>query len=209
MFVDTYSYGQLIPVPEFPESATDALEALKSSQAEFGICRRCYEMSYGAPSDSDLHRRIAIMSVGGIGNEILDDSNEHALAELGAAWAPECHVHNGVGTAVCIDPADVDPDVLADMIHVAEYFDDYPVLDEQDYSDREFEAFVECFDDESRFIEWRAGLSLDLDRDHPAYAAASEYAVENYLGYSDPGYISREHVAESWRAAGVDIPDEL
>ena len=47
MFTDTYSYGQLVPVPEFPESATDALDALKSSQAEFGICRRCYDMSYG------------------------------------------------------------------------------------------------------------------------------------------------------------------
>ncbi len=202
MFVDTYSYGSPIPMPEFPESAANALEALKSSRAEFSICYRCYDMSYGTPADSDLDRRIAIMSIGGLVNGILDDSNEHALAELGAAWAPECHVHTGVGTAVCIDPADVDPDVLADMIYTAEHFADYPVLDEQDYSERELDAFVECFNDESWFI-------YDLDRDHPAYVAASDYAVENYLGYSDPGYISREHVAESWRAAGVDIPDEF
>ena len=205
MFTDTYSYGQLIPVPEFPESATDALEALKSSRADFGICHRCYEMSYGAPADSDLDRRIAIMSIGGISNQILDDSNEHALAELGEGWGPECHVHNGVGTAVCIDPADVDADVLADMIYVAEQFADYPVLDEQDYSDREFEAFVECFNSESWYMGLRAELFPELDTDHPAHAAALNYALGNYMGYSDPGYISEEHVAESWHAAGVEF----
>ena len=205
MFTDTYSYGQLIPMPKFPESATEALETLKSSRAEFGICRRCYDMSYGAPADSDLHRRIAIMSVGGIGNEILDDSNEHALAELGAAWAPECHVHNGVGTTVCIDPADVDPDVLTDMIYTAERFADYPMLDESDYSQRELECFVECFNSESWYMGLRAELFPELDTDHPAHAAALGYALENYLGYSDPGYISEEHVAESWHAVGVEF----
>ena len=114
-------------------------------------------------------------------------------------------MHNGVGTAVCIDPANVDPNVLTDMIYTAEHFADYPMLDDQDYSDREFEAFVECFKDESWYMGLRAELLPELDTDRPAYAAALEYALENYLGYSNPGYISDEHVAESWHAVGVEF----
>ena len=91
------------------------------------------------------------------------------------------------------------------MIYTAEQFADYPVLDDQDYSDREFEAFVECFNSESWYMGLRAELLPELDTDHPAHAAALEYALENYMGYSDPGYISEEHVAESWHAVGVEF----
>ena len=79
------------------------------------------------------------------------------------------------------------------------------MLDEQDYSDREFVAFVECFNSESWYMGLRAELFPELDTDHPAHVAALNYALENYLGYSDPGYISEEHVAESWHAVGVEF----
>lgn len=79
------------------------------------------------------------------------------------------------------------------------------VLDESDYSERELECFVECFNSESWYMGLRAELFPELDTDHPAYAAALDYALENYLGDPDPSYISDEHIAESWHAAGVEL----
>lgn len=198
-FITNYSYGRAIPTPEWPESAREAIDALTGARAEFGICRNCYDMSYGTrgTEDDNLNRRIAIMSIGGIGNEILDDSNEYALEQLGEAWSPESHTHSGVGTTVCIDPADVDPDILADMIRTAEHFAEYPVLDESDYSERELAAFRDCFDWETTGED---AHGVELGKDHPAYARAGEIAM-GYMGNSEAGSISAEHVAACWDSA--------
>lgn len=196
-----YTYGSIIPTPEYPNSAAEALDMLEAAHADFGTCPKCYDMTYGRPSNDENYRRVAVFSIGGVCNEILDDSNESAIQSLAEAWAPDVYVHNGVGTTVCIDPATVDIDILADIIRTAEAFEDYPLLDESDYSEREFIAFQECFTWESRMIDHEP----TLDSDHPAWRAATEYAMEYYYGYSDPGHIDRNDVIESWRAAGVEL----
>lgn len=197
-----YTYGHVIPTPDYPDSAREALDMLSVARADFGICHKCYDMTYGTSADHENRRRVAMFAIGGICNEILDDSNESALQSLAESWGYDAHVHSGVGTVVCVDPAEVDLDTLADMISTAEGFADYPVFDESDYSERENAAFVECFAWESRMVPHEP----TLDAEHPAYSAALAHAMSNYYGHSDSGHISREHVVQSWRAAGVDIP---
>ena len=46
-------------------------------------------------------------------------------------------------------------------------------------------------------------VGVQLDSDHPGYAAAGEIAMNVFYGMSDPGHISREHVIECWEEAGV------
>jgi hypothetical protein len=199
----SHAYGAIIPTPEWPDSASEAISALSSSRAPFGLCAECFRSSlgtYGTHSET-LARRVTILSAGALGGDILDKSNAHALSEAGAAWGPDAYVHhNGATVSICVDPAEVNPDALADMIHVAELFAEYPVLDESDYSERELREFEECFALESSALGTARGSEIDYDSQHPAWREATGRAME-YLGHSDPGYISPENVAACWDAA--------
>jgi len=163
--------------------------------------------------------RVIVISAGGGLGEILDDSNGATLYAMSEGW--ETHdmgeddssslyssvqnewpiiTHHGMYnyTAVCVDPEQIRAETLADIIETAEAFQEYPVLDESDYSEREFTEFVEEFDNTSRW-------TLDIPQpvaEHPLYIKATEYAMEHFYGYSDPGYISTEHVKECWTQAG-------
>ena len=195
----TYSPIYAHHVAGDPLPAGDNADAFNFSRTQFQACREC------EPGES-----IEILSIGLFGGDILDYSNSHALIARAELWYPWVHVHNGASTAACMtiaDMEDVPSDIVADVVQFRENFGDYPVIDEDDYSRREYEEFCETFDYKSSLLD-DLTTGDALDQTHPSYDHAIEYAIECYLGYSDPGYVSREHVIESWRAAGVEIEAE-
>lgn len=196
---------------EIPAGASEEhWNLLEIARADFTPCPH---WSHDSDRWAD-NPRVMVMSAGGGIGDILDESNAYALTALAEGWeeiAPEViYVHHGMydWTYVCISLQHLQSleeegtDLLASIISTAEHFDDYPVLDESDYSEREWNAFAECFGDES------ARIMGDDYGDHPLFFQAAEYAQEHYLGYSDPGYISEEHVRESWTTVGAEIPTD-
>jgi len=190
------------------------ISALSESRADYPVC--------GHDSHYPEYRHVVLISTGGGIGSILDASNGAALTALyeaweladreaddAPAWGPResspLAIHHGFydHATVCADPLRVAPSVLALIIDAAERYAEYPLLDESDYSARELEEFTQCFADESFRVH------PSLDESHPLYADALRVATENYLGYSDAGYISRQHVIASWVDAadsGADSP---
>jgi hypothetical protein len=172
---------------------------------------------------SHVTGRVIVINAGGSGGDILSDSNGATLYSMAEGWENmdmgeddssslyssvknewPIITHHGMYNyiAVCVDPDQIRADTLADIISTAEHFQEHPVLDESDYSEREFTEFVEEFD-------W-ASVMLDIESpvaEHSLYIKASDYAMSNYYGHSDPGYISTEHVRECWVQAGYKFPD--
>lgn len=150
--------------------------------------------------DHDHGSQIVIMEAGSYGGDILDESNSHALRELETGWqnfetdagevSPYGAIdwHTGLGNYiwVCINPELVPRDILVDMIGTRESFDDYPVLDESDYSEREWKAWNEALESE-----------IESDWDDSYRQAIAEWVTENYYGYSDPGYVSPDWIKEA------------
>ena len=182
-------------------------QSLQDSNVEFAACSdsRC---------ESGDASRIVIMEAGSYGGDILDDSNGAALQVLHDEWAAlddvpagaiDCHYGMGGYVRVCVDVGTVPADTLASMIDTAESFANYPVLDESDYSERELASFCEEFRWNSSRLS--ADMDIELDKDHPLWGEATDYAMHVYYGYSDPGWISEEHVRECWIEAGVTFTD--
>ncbi|MBG6106578.1 hypothetical protein [Frigoribacterium sp. CG_9.8] len=179
---------------EDPSDGAAVLRLLAESPLDFHTCQPCDDGS------------IVIISAGGGMGDILDTSNAVALTELAASWTG-AHVHHGMYdyTSVCIEPSLWAPEDehLIDMLDTARSFADYPILDESDYSERELAAFTEEF-------AWNTSRLYDgRDETHPLYAKAGEVAMDLYYGYSDPGYISIEHVERCWRFAADDSAREF
>ena len=204
----TYNRPAIIDVPE-DSKRPDNWALLLLSYADFHECNHY----------THDKTRVIVISAGGGSGDILDDSNGAALYAMSEGWETRdmgeddsssaygsaqnewpIITHRGMYnyTAVCVDPEEISHETLSNIVSRRAQFDDYPVLDESDYSEREFTAFVEEFDNTSRW-------TLDIPQpvaEHPLYITATEYAMEHFYGYSDPGYISTEHVKECWTQAG-------
>lgn len=209
----TYNTRSITDVPD-NSARPENWQLLITSYADFHECNHYSHNS----------TRIIVFSAGGGSGDILDESNGRALAELAEFWENQdmegedaSSTYNNVRaewpiishhgmydyTAVCVDPEEITRETLSNIVARRIEFDDYPVLDEADYSEREFTAFVRQFDDASSSIS-----DDELDAHHPLYIAATEYAMENYYGYSEPGYISEEHVRDCWLNAGHAFTEE-
>jgi hypothetical protein len=211
-----YDAHRLIKATLIPqESDNPNWVALIESRADMRLCNH-----YSHDSS-----RVIVISAGGGTGDILDESNGSALYSMAEGWEANdmgeddssalydsvknewpIITHHGMYnfTEVCVDPDEIRAETLAEIISVAEAFADYPVLDESDYSEREFTAFVAEFDGVS-------SARLDIESpvaEHPLYIKATEYAMENYYGYSDPGYISSENVKECWIKAGYIFSED-
>ncbi len=178
MFAPTYVYGSPVSAPAEWATLPDG-KPFHDSRAEFTPCPKCAASGLSA---------LLILSAGGIGNDILDDSNESAISDLGAGWAPYAYVHSGVGTYACIELDGLTPpEVIADMVATAEHFAEYPVLDDSDNSEREWAAWMDAMRDET------ASLPEDMR------APVAEWVGEHYMGHSDPGHVASEWVTEGVR----------
>lgn len=182
--------------PDYIDAAADTIAALESARAEFRPCEH-----YAHPSG-----RIEIMAAGGYGGDLLDDSNAAALDALAREWyddernddtadpiwmGVDFHPAGAGMTVVCIDPAHVNAELLAEIIGVAEQYADYPVLDESDYSDREWTAWGVA-------LEW---AMRDIPEEHRP--AVAEWVTENRYGYAEPGYVADEWVTLAMRDLGL------
>lgn len=166
-------------------------DLLENARASFRPCME-FEHDHGS--------QIIVMEAGSYGGDILDESNSHALRELIDAWqnfethsgetAPEDAIdwHTGLGNYiwVCVNPELVPHDILVDMISTREAYDEYPVLDESDYSEREWKEWNES-------LEW--GINSDWDESYRQ--AVAEWVTENYYGYSEPGWVDPDWVTEA------------
>jgi hypothetical protein len=209
-----YDSHRLITATLIPdESDNPNWTALIESSADMQLCNHY----------SHETTRVIVISAGGGHGDILDDSNGIALYSWAEGWESmdmgeddssvlyssvknewpiiTHHGHYNY-TAVCVNPDEIRVDTLAEIISAAEAFAEYPILDESDYSEREFRSFVEEFD-------W-ASIRMDetLTPEHELYIKATEHAMETYYGYSDPGYISETHVRECWIEAGHTFPED-
>lgn len=148
--------------------------------------------------DHDHGSQIVIMEAGSYGGDILDESNSHALRELLGAWRNDddhpveygaIDWHTGLGNYiwVCVNPELVPTEILEYMISTRESFDDYSVLDESDYSEREWKAWDEALEWEFRGKDWSDEYQQ----------AVAEWVRENYYGYSEPGYVKSDWVDEA------------
>lgn len=176
-----YAYGAQLAMHTFPDGNPN-VEALEASHVEFATCGHYYHTT----------DRVVIMTAGSYGGDILDESNSVTLEIMSEAWIDDernardaIDRHYGMGdyVAVCVDPLEIDDELLAEMIEVAEGYEAYPVLDESDYSNREWEAWCES-------LEWETRDIPESQR-----AAVSDWVSQHYSGYSDPGYVDREWVA--------------
>ena len=187
-------YGAYNVTEELPEC--DNSDMFDDSSVTWDLCREC--QFGGDPS-------IEILSVSLIGGDILDYSNATKLEEYaGDHWSPWVYIHKGASTIVCIsieDMEDIPAEIVADIIGFRESFDDYPVIDNEDYSAREDEAFIESFDYQtSQLTDLATGEPLDCD--HALYEAALSYATDAAFGDSN---ISHKHVILSWREVGAEV----
>lgn len=80
--------------------------------------------------------------------------------------------------------------------------DEYPVYDEDDYSQREWRAFEDAFHSE---FEWLTrGVEVSEGDAHRIW----EYVNENHYGESDPGYVDRDWITEAAAELNIDIAEE-
>lgn len=187
-------------IPGHPLEANMA--ALESARADMEPCRHYTHMS-------DPYVRVQVMAAGGYSGDPLSDSNAATLENMANAWiddercgagetdssAPDVDWHPMTGngssaTAVCVNASTVDADLLAEIIGVAEGYADYPVLDESDYSEREWADWTHA-------VEWEA-------REIPEHLQSRfcELIGEHY-GEAEPGYVATEWVLDAMRDLGL------
>lgn len=169
-------------------------EALKASKASF---TPCMEFEHDGTEGTPQH--IVMVEAGSYGGDILDDSNAWALTQQIEAWMDDDRIdygpvdwHTGMGSYryVCVNPETIDSELLEEMIQYREAFDDYGILDESDYSERELQAWNEGLDWEIRQAD------TDDEFTDEFKSQLAEWVSENYYGYSDPGYVKSEWVTE-------------
>lgn len=177
------------------------MAALDAARAPMSVCQH-----YTHPRDG-VH--VQVMSAGGYSGDPLDDSNAVALQNMAEAWVDDdrndganavenvtvdWHPVNGNGssyTAVCVNASAIGAELLAEIIAAAESFADYPVLDEDDYSRRENDAWVEALDWATRGIP-EAHLQ-----------AVMTHVAEGHYGNSDAGWVDDAWVTEAMTDLGL------
>lgn len=178
-----------------PDYSGPTWEALESARADF---HGCDDYRHAVNYYTHETRRVVVMSAGSIGGDILDESNSAALEEMARAWIDDDRAKgdgsdvdfhaSGPTIYVCVAPDEIDPELLAEIISAAESFADYPVLDDSDYSEREWKAWNEG-------LEWAVRDVPDEHRE-----AVVEWVNDNRAGYAEPGYVADEWVVEAMRA---------
>lgn len=118
-------------------------------------------------------------------DNVLGVSNIAVFAEeFGAMPGVTAH-HSYGGTSYCVDLSIIGKDDLSEIIERMERYADYAVLDESDYSEREW-------------AEWNESLEFET-RDIPEESrhAVAEYVSENYRGASEPGYVNHAWIVQA------------
>lgn len=203
-FTTGYRHGYHGSWPqEVTPGDAESWEALKGSRAEF---RPCMDFAH------DDGSQVVIMEAGSYGGDELDDSNSATLRDMIHAWIDDernmdsIDYHLGMGNYlwVCVNPETIDPELLADMIQSREAFDEYPVLDEDDYSNRQMESWNDAVTGAIADAERATEDSEDFEPWSDEYVMAlSEWLGENRYGHSEPGDVDPEWVAEAIEAVKV------
>ena len=208
-----YYYGQRIEAP----AIVQALAARILDAADYGNrARLAYHAEDGSFYSEWHYARWSLVILDahtGIGAEALDYSNADAIAAMHTGDFDALDLHrSGMRTMLLVPltdevEAELFPpapeeweaerasDALAavqDALETAEHFADYPVLDEEDFSRREWEEWQDALADA---VRWYPGE--DIASDSPRALAIAEWISENYYGSAEPGYVATEWVAEA------------
>jgi hypothetical protein len=144
---------------------------------------------------------------------LLEQSNEQAINERLKRFAEgddpdlvfESHSHWAVGHvdgfSVRVFNADGTTPAFQEFCQIKAELDAYPVLDESDYSKREYDATVENFRDEL----WRLRDELPEGWEGQVYGWFSDHGMDRYIENSDDrgGWAPREKLIEALESLGL------
>lgn len=212
-----YSYGAQIITPDTVETlAARVLDRVGTGRAplRFHADRYSFDGGYA-------HWSIVIMEAHtGYGAEIIDYSNaatierEFADADIldvdasGTATMLTLPLTDDVEARLFpIEPTDDETRAaeelwaeIDDAFQCADAFADYPILDEQDYSDRCWDAWEAAMSDELGF------LGFDPESDDAVQIAT--YVGEHYQGYAEDGWVDLKWIREAAAEFGIAIPED-
>ena len=195
------SYDQY-GVPDTDVLERTAVEALtRPSDAAFWDDRLYTShgatLSWAERGDDILEESNYLMALEAIQGAAGDDADEHVIDASVSHWLVGSL--RQIFVQVRDDAGDFTP-AWIEAVTIGLYLkEDYPVLDESDFSEREWEAYASNLDDAVNSIE------NDFDEDEnvkaiTAYAHEHEYFGETF-GQLSNGEVSWEDVGESWAEA--------
>jgi hypothetical protein len=158
---------------------------------------------YERPDDADDY---AIVYVSNRDSGLLDQSNAKAIDEALQPYIetgeaiPQRHSHWAVGH---VDGYALKGKALATYQELMERMEDYPLLDEEDYSKREYEATLENIRNEAHYANRNDLYELPEDYDTETLSWLwnhNQGAVENRD--EQGGYPTEEELQEAWEALG-------
>lgn len=212
-----YSYGAQIITPD----AVEALAARVLDRVGTGRAPLRFHADRYSFDDGYAHWALVILEAHtGYGAEIIDYSNA-ATIEREFADADILEVDaSGMVTMLAlpltddvearlfpIEPTDGETRAaeelwaeIDDAFQCADAFADYPILDEQDYSDRCWDAWETAMSDELE------SLGFSPESDDAVQIAA--YVSEHYQGYAEDGWIDREWIREAAAEFGIAMPND-
>ena len=91
-------------------------------------------------------------------------------------------------------------DEIDNALQCADAFADYPILDEQDYSDRCWDAWEAAMSDELE--------SLGFNPESDDAVQIATYVSEHYQGYAEDGWVDIEWIREAAAEFGIAIPED-
>ena len=212
-----YSYGAEIITPDTVEAlAARVLDRVGTGRAPLRFHADRYSFD-----DGYAHWSLVIMEAHtGYGAEIIDYSNAATIArEFADADILDVDA-SGTATVLAlpltddvearlfpIDPTDDETRAAEELwaeidnaLQCADAFADYPILDEQDYSDRCWDAWETAMSDELEF------LGFNPESDDAVQIAT--YVSEHYQGYAEDGWIDVEWIREAAAEFGIAIPED-
>lgn len=155
-------------------------------------------------------------------DDMVAESNYHvALEELQSAFPGESRIapasvghwtyssYNCIKVRVLNKRGRITPEFVAFAL-MAIFLRDYPLLSDEDYSNREYDAWQNAVTDAINEFESNAANEFDNAREFTDTERESviEYLSENYgPGYSDPGWINPEWITEAVNSNGIDLND--
>jgi hypothetical protein len=149
---------------------------------------------------------------------LLAQSNEQGINEALQQYTEgddpdvvfECHSHWAVGH---VDGASIRvfrpdgniTDAFRELCRINERLEDYPVLDEEDFSRREYEATLENYSSEM----WGRRSDLPDGWESQVYSHFSDNGMYGYVESRDDqgGYAPREKIVEALTALGLLQPE--
>lgn len=212
-----YSYGAQIITPDTVEAlAARVLDRVGTGRAPLRLHADRYSFA-----DGYAHWSIVIMEAHtGLGAEIIDYSNAAAIErEFADADILEVDkdrmatmltlplTDDAEARLFPIEPTDDEARAAEELwaeidnaFQCADAFADYPILDEQDYSDRCWDAWEAAMSDEL------SCLGFDPNSDDAVQIAA--YVGEHYQGYAEDGWVDVEWIREAAAELGIAIPED-